>query len=91
MGARHRRGASPGLITSTTGYGAAEVADRLAIQDLIARYAVVIDNRDFDALDPMFTADARIDFTTFNGPVGGLAEIKAFLAASLPLFDTAST
>ena len=69
-----------------TGYGAAEVADRLAIQDLIARYAVVIDNRDFDALDPLFTADARIDFTTFNGPVGDLAEIKAFLAASLPFF-----
>jgi ketosteroid isomerase-like protein len=73
-------------MSSTAGYDPAQVADRLAIQDLIARYSVVIDNRDFDALDRMFTPDARIDFTTFNGPAGGLAEIKAFLAASLPLF-----
>jgi hypothetical protein len=64
----------------------AEVADRLAIQDLIARYAVLIDNRDFDALDALFTSDARIDFSTFNGPVGELAAIKAFLISSMSLF-----
>jgi ketosteroid isomerase-like protein len=73
-------------MTDVAGFGLAEVADRLAIQDLIARYAVVVDNHDFDALDSMFTADAVIDFSTFNGPVGTVAEIKAFLAASLPLF-----
>jgi SnoaL-like domain len=64
-----------------------EVADRLAIQDLIARYADVIDRRDLDGLDALFTDDATIDFSTFDGPVGALAEIKAFLASSLPLFD----
>jgi hypothetical protein len=63
-----------------------EVADRLAIQDLIGRYAVVLDRGDFDALDDLFTADAQIDFSTFNGPVGDLREIKAFLANSLPFF-----
>jgi len=31
-------------------------------------------------------AEARIDFSTFNGPVGDLAEIKRFLANSLPFF-----
>jgi 3-phenylpropionate/cinnamic acid dioxygenase small subunit len=64
-----------------------EVADRLAIQDLIARYADLIDRRDFSGLDALFTDDARIDFSTFNGPVGNLADTKAFLASSLPLFD----
>jgi ketosteroid isomerase-like protein len=63
-----------------------EVADRLAIQDLIGRYAVHIDSADFDALDALFTDDARIDFSTFGGPVGDLAAIKTFLGASLPFF-----
>jgi hypothetical protein len=70
----------------TAGYSDTEVADRLAIQDLIGRYAILIDSGDFDALDDLFTADAQIDFSTFNGPVGDLAEIKAFLGASLPFF-----
>jgi ketosteroid isomerase-like protein len=67
-------------------YTAEEVADRLAIQDLIGRYAVIVDSGDFEALDDLFTPDTVIDFSTFNGPVGGLAEIKTFLGASLPFF-----
>jgi 3-phenylpropionate/cinnamic acid dioxygenase small subunit len=70
----------------TAGYTAVEVADRLAIQDLIGRYAVLVDSGDFEALDQLFTADAVIDFSTFNGPVGDLTEIKTFLGASLPFF-----
>jgi hypothetical protein len=65
----------------------ADVTDRLAIQDLIARYAVVVDSRDYDALDDLFTADARIDFTAFGGPDGTPAEIKTFLAANLGTFS----
>jgi 3-phenylpropionate/cinnamic acid dioxygenase small subunit len=65
----------------------AEVADRLAIQHLVARYADLIDGQDFDRLDELFTADARIDFATFNGPVGGLREIIEFLKSSLPFFE----
>jgi hypothetical protein len=70
----------------TAAYSAGEVADRLAIQDLIGRYAVLVDGGDFDALDGLFTTDAVIDFSTFNGPIGNLAEIKTFLGASLPFF-----
>jgi SnoaL-like domain len=65
---------------------AVDVADRLAIQDLIARYAVVVDNRDYGALDDLFTDDARIDFTAFGGPVGTPAVIKTFLADNLAIF-----
>lgn len=62
------------------------LADRFAIQDLISRYAVRLDARDFDGLDELFTDDALIDYSTFGGPAAGLAEIKTFLSASLPLF-----
>jgi len=62
------------------------VEDRLAIQDLIARYAVVVDSGDFDALDDLFSPDARIDFTAFGGPVGAPGEIKRFLSDSLGIF-----
>lgn len=63
-----------------------EVADRLEISDLIARYAVVIDAQRFDDLDALFTAGATIDYSAFGGPSGGVAEIKTFLGSSLPFF-----
>jgi ketosteroid isomerase-like protein len=63
-----------------------ELRDRFAIQDLISRYAVRLDAGDFDALDDLFTMDAVIDYSTFGGPVGSLAEIKQFLSSSLPYF-----
>ena len=69
-----------------TDFPATEVADRLAIQDLIARYADAIDAQRFADLDELFTDDAHIDFATFNGPVGDLATVKEFLQQSLPFF-----
>lgn len=68
------------------GFTTAQTADRLAIADLIATYADLIDGQRFDELDELFTPDAQIDFSTFNGPVGGLAQIKTFLGSSLPFF-----
>jgi len=62
------------------------VEDIIAIQQLISRYAIVVDAQDWDALDPLFTNDAQLDFSTFGGPVGSLTEIKQFLAATLPGF-----
>ena len=62
------------------------VDDRLAIQDLIARYPLVVDSGEWDGLDVLFTADARIDFTAFGGPAGTPADIKTFLHDSLGIF-----
>jgi hypothetical protein len=62
------------------------LADRFAIQDLISQYAVRLDAGDFDGLDELFTDDAVIDYSTFGGPSGSLADIKAFLSSSLPFF-----
>lgn len=63
-----------------------EMSDRLEIQDLLARYSHAIDDREWDALDGVFTADAHIDYTAAGGAVGSYPEIKAWLAAVLPAF-----
>ena len=62
------------------------VEDKLAIAELIARYPIVVDGRDFDALDDLFTADARIDYSAFGGPTDSPAGIKKFLRESMSLF-----
>lgn len=63
-----------------------EISDRLEIQDLFARYSFAIDERDFDALDTVFTPDARIDYTETGGAKGTLPEIKAWLPVALERF-----
>ena len=63
-----------------------DVEDKLAIQELIARYPLVVDGGDWDGLDALCTPDARIDFTAFGGPVDELPGIKKFLADSLSIF-----
>lgn len=65
-----------------------EISDRLEIQDLLARYTLAIDSRDWDALDEVFTADAHIDYTAMGGAAGGLGEIKRFLAEAMPIFES---
>ena len=63
-----------------------QMSDRLEIQDLIARYAHAIDDRDWNALDAIFTADAVIDYTELGGAKGNLAETKAYLATAMAGF-----
>ncbi len=63
-----------------------EMSDRLEIQDLFARYSFAIDERDWDALDAVFTPDARIDYTETGGAAGTFAEIKAWLPVALERF-----
>ena len=60
-----------------------EISDRFAIQDLMVDYCYAIDNRDWDALDAIFTPDAIIDYTEMVGIKGTLAEIKLFLVSSM--------
>jgi hypothetical protein len=62
------------------------VADTLAIQHLIAVYPTLVDGGEIDSLDDLFTADARLDFSSFGGPSGTLDEIKEFLKGNLVLF-----
>lgn len=60
-----------------------ELSDRLEINDVLVRYCHAIDSKQFDELDEVFAPDASIDYTTFGGPRGSLAEVKAFLADGL--------
>lgn len=63
-----------------------EVSDRLEIQDLFARYSFAIDDRDWEALDAVFTPDAVIDYSGSGGAKGSVAEMKRWLPAALARF-----
>ncbi|HEY2429466.1 MAG TPA: nuclear transport factor 2 family protein [Acidimicrobiales bacterium] len=65
-----------------------EISDRMEIQDLLVDYSHAIDTRSWDALDDIFTADALIDYSAMGGARGGVAEIKAFLAETMPMFSS---
>ncbi len=65
-----------------------EISDRMEIQDLLTGYSHAIDNRDWDALDAVFTPDARIDYTEMGGSAGSLAETKDFLRKAMPSFSS---
>lgn len=60
-----------------------EVSDRFAITDLLTAYASAIDQKDIDALDQIFTQNARIDFSKAGGPNSDLLTIKQFLKENL--------
>lgn len=60
-----------------------ELSDRFEIQDLVFRYAYLIDNRQFDELRSVFTADAYVDYSVYGGSVGDLDTTIAFLKQAL--------
>ncbi len=63
-----------------------EISDRLEIQDVLTRYTRAIDTGEWDALDSVFTADARIDYTQTGGIANRYPVVKAWLADHLPMF-----
>ncbi|HYC21608.1 MAG TPA: nuclear transport factor 2 family protein [Candidatus Bathyarchaeia archaeon] len=63
-----------------------EIADRLEIADLLARYCHAIDSKQWELLDGVFTPDARIDYTTSGGIQGRFPEVKDWLAKTLVHF-----
>jgi 3-phenylpropionate/cinnamic acid dioxygenase small subunit len=64
----------------------AALVDRLAIEEVLTRYAWALDSKSFDGLDEVFTADAHIDYTSSGGVAGPFPEVKAWLARVLPNF-----
>lgn len=61
--------------------------DRLAIDDLLTRYATAVDNQDWDLYQSCFTDDAHIDYTSSGGISGSLEDVVAWLAKVMPLFE----
>ena len=64
-----------------------QVSDRIEIGDLLTRYTVAIDQKNWDLLDTVYTADAWIDYTTSGGIKGNYPEIRTWLEKALSAFD----
>lgn len=62
------------------------IADRIAIDDLLTRYATAVDTEDWELYRSCFTPDAFIDYTSAGGIKGSLDEVVAWLAQVMPIF-----
>jgi 3-phenylpropionate/cinnamic acid dioxygenase small subunit len=63
-----------------------EISDRIQINDLLTRYTVAIDTKDWALLDTCFTPDAHVDYTTSGGTKGPYPEVRAWLEKALAAF-----
>ena len=63
-----------------------EISDRLQIQDLLIRYTVAIDTKDWKLLDTCFTRDAHVDYTSSGGTKGAYPEVRVWLEKALSMF-----
>lgn len=62
------------------------IADRFEIQDLMSRYALAVDNKNWDLYRSVFTADARIDYTDSGGVADVVDKIVPWLSGVLGAF-----
>lgn len=60
-----------------------ELADKLAIHEVLYRYARALDTKDWPLMDTVFVADAKLDYTDVGGPDAPRNEVIAWLEASL--------
>lgn len=63
-----------------------EIADRLEIDDLLTAYAVAVDAREWEALKRLFTGDAVLDYSGFEGPRAPVDEAIEWVAGGLSGF-----
>jgi len=63
-----------------------EISDRIEIDDLMIRYTVAIDQKDWNLLDTVYTPDAKVDYTESGGIKGAYPEVRAWLAKALAPF-----
>jgi hypothetical protein len=75
-------GSTFGRMTGHLGF----LTDRREIDDLLVRYATVIDTRRWDELETVFAPDAVLDYRSAGGIRGPLAEVGAWLATVVPFF-----
>jgi hypothetical protein len=60
-------------------YGIEEIGARLEIEDVITRYSLNVDTKNWAAYEDVCTPDAILDFSEIDGPVGSAAECRASL------------
>ncbi|MEU4132827.1 nuclear transport factor 2 family protein [Streptomyces wuyuanensis] len=64
----------------------ATVMDRLAIDEVVSRYAVAVDDADWPAYRALFTQDGRADYREAGGIEGPAAEVAGWLEETMRLF-----
>lgn len=64
----------------------ATVMDRLAIDEVITRYAVAVDDADWSAYRELFTVDGHADYRAAGGVAGRADEVADWLAETMRLF-----
>ena len=62
------------------------LADRFAIDDLVTRYTMAVDDADWDVLDTVFTDDAVLDYTAAGGIRGPRDQVKQWLRDAMSPF-----
>ena len=63
-----------------------DISDRIQIQDLLARYALAIDTKNWALLDTCFTSGAEVDYTSTGGEKGPYPQIRRWLEKVLSSF-----
>ena len=63
-----------------------QISDRIEIDDLLVRYTMAIDQKDWALLDQCFTADAHLDYTSAGGIAGDYPKVRAWLEKALAPF-----
>lgn len=63
-----------------------EISDRIQINDLLIRYTVAIDTKDWALLDTCFTPDAVCDYRASGGIEGPYTEVREWLSRALAPF-----
>ena len=63
-----------------------EVADRIAIDDLLDAYASALDTKDWDTLRTLFTPDAVVDYTEEGGVRGTVEDAIAWFQKAMAPF-----
>src|SRR5258708_18357894 len=65
-----------------------EWVDKSAIHELLVRYAYAVDFRDWKSYEQVFTKDAIIDYTAFDGPRGSVQTAMEYLKKALMPFES---
>ena len=60
-----------------------EIEDRLDIQEVLYRYARMVDEKDWVQMDEIFAPDATVDYVSSGGQRGPYRETLAWLARAL--------
>ena len=63
-----------------------EIADRIAIDDLLDAYASALDTKNWDTLRTLFTPDAIVDYTEEGGVRGNIEEAITWFKTTLEHF-----